>query len=292
MSDLDAFVNVNKPAGCTSRAVVDRVARSAGTRRVGHAGTLDPAATGVLVIAIGKATRLVEYVQRMPKTYEAEFLLGATSNTDDLEGQVVAVQVDTPPSLETIRAALDRQVGEVLQRPPAFSALKLEGRRAYRLARRGEEVALAPRPVTIHAIDLLAYTSPRLLLRIQCGSGTYIRSIARDLGEQLGVGGLMSGLVRRSVGVYRLEDAFALETVEGSPASRWARPLAEAVSILPRAELDLADADRLELGQSVPWAEGTPGEWAVFEREGRFVGIAELAAGSTALRPHKLGFRR
>src|SRR5205823_5221065 len=148
-----------------------RVQRLVRPHKVGHAGTLDPLATGVLIVAIGPATRLVEYIQRMPKTYQGTFLLGRTSNTEDVEGAVVELPNAAVPMREEILAAIPRFLGTIEQRPPAFSALKIAGRSAYKLARRGEAIELAPRPVEIHAIDLLGYQYPELELRVRCGSG-------------------------------------------------------------------------------------------------------------------------
>src|SRR4051812_7138067 len=189
-------LNLNKPPGATSRDVVNRVVQLERKLKVGHAGTLDPLATGVLVVCVGAATRLIENVQRMPKVYRTVVRLGARSDTLDADGRVTEVEHPEVPDEGGIRAAMADQVGRIAQRPPAFSALKVEGRRAYDLARAGRDVDLAPRPVRIDRIDLLAYAWPRLELEIACGSGTYIRSIARDVGEALGCGGLVDVLVR------------------------------------------------------------------------------------------------
>ena len=193
------FLNLNKPAGVTSRDVVDMVCKAAGTKSVGHAGTLDPLATGVLVCGIGKATKLVEYVQRMTKTYRAEFTLGQTSDTDDTEGAVTPTADAVAPPTEELERALAKFRGLVKQTPPAYSAVKVAGRRAYELARKGKPVDLSPRQVLIHGVRLHRYEWPTLDVEIQCGSGTYIRSIARDLGMMLRTGGLMSKLVRTAI---------------------------------------------------------------------------------------------
>ena len=200
-------LNLDKPTGVTSREVVDRVARPLRGVKVGHAGTLDPLASGVLVVCVGAATRLIEFVQRMPKTYRTVVRLGATSDTLDADGHVVAVASPRVPKESEVLAALAGQVGTIEQRPPAFSALKVAGRRAYDLARAGLEVELAPRPVTIDRIDLLGYAWPRLELKIACGGGTFIRSIARDVGEALGCGGLVEVLVRTRIGPFTQAEA-------------------------------------------------------------------------------------
>src|SRR5262249_42878481 len=165
----------------TSRAVVDCVARPLRGVKVGHAGTLDPLASGVLVVCVGAATRLIELVQRMPKTYQTVVRLGSRSDTLDADGEVTATPSPRVPHETEVRHALEAQVGTILQQPPEFSALKVAGKRAYDLARAGESVALQPRPVRIDRVELLAYEWPHLTLEIDCGSGTYIRSIARDI---------------------------------------------------------------------------------------------------------------
>jgi tRNA pseudouridine55 synthase len=206
MTPLAGLLVINKPSGMTSRRAVDLVAKLVRPAKTGHAGTLDPLASGVLVIAIGQATRLVEYVQAMQKSYMATFLLGRTSTTEDIEGEITQLAASVP-SREQIDWAAAGLVGEILQRPPTYSALKVAGRRAYKLARAGQEVELAPRPVQIHAIEVTDYAYPHLALRIECGSGTYVRSLGRDLAEAVGSGAVMSALVRTAIGGFRLEHA-------------------------------------------------------------------------------------
>jgi tRNA pseudouridine55 synthase len=206
MKPIAGLLVINKPSGMTSRRAVDLVAKLVRPAKTGHAGTLDPLACGVLVVAIGQATRLVEYVHAMPKSYTANFLLGRTSTTEDVEGEVT--ELDAPiPSREQIERAAAGMVGEILQRPPAYSALKVAGRRAYKLARAGQEVELAARPIQIYAIELMDYSYPQLKLRIDCGSGTYVRSLGRDLAAAVGTGAVMSSLVRTAIGGFRLEHA-------------------------------------------------------------------------------------
>ncbi len=245
------FLNVDKPAGVTSRDVVNRVQRLARPHKVGHAGTLDPLATGVLVIAIGPATRLIEYVQRLPKTYHATFLLGRTSDTEDAQGHVVELPGAAPPSEAQLRAILPQFVGTIQQRPPAYSALKVEGQRAYKLARRGAEVELAPRPVEIHDLEILRYDYPHLELLVRCGSGTYVRSLGRDIAAALGTGAVMSALRRQAIGPFS-SDA-ALPAAEISPVTiqqRLQSPLA-ALGDLPRVAVSEAEARRLQMGQAI-----------------------------------------
>ncbi len=205
---LSGFLNLNKPTGLTSRDLVNRVQKFVRPLRVGHAGTLDPLATGVLLVCIGDATRLVSRLQELPKTYVAEFILGQSSDTDDSTGSIrLHPTPAVVPDTEGVLKALEQFTGVISQTPPAFSAVHVSGRRAYDLARRGEVPDLQPREVTVHRIELLRYEWPVLSLEIECSSGTYIRSIARDLGELLGCGGLMSSLERTAVGAYRVCDS-------------------------------------------------------------------------------------
>lgn len=200
-------LNVDKPIGMTSRRVVDRVEKVVRPAKVGHAGTLDPLATGVLVVCVGPATKLIAFVQDQPKTYLATFQLGRRSNTDDLEGEVTEVDVPQPPSEADVRAALPAFVGRIAQVPPAYSAVHVDGKRAYKLARSGKDVEIEPRTVEVHRIELLRFAYPEVELHIECGSGTYVRSIGRDLGETLGCGAMMSALRRTRIGPFRVEDA-------------------------------------------------------------------------------------
>ena len=213
VSEHFGLLNLDTPAGRTSRWVVDRVQRLVRPAKAGHAGTLDPLASGVLVVCVGPATRLIDYVQQMPKKYRGEFLLGRTSDTEDIEGDVVEL-VDPPiPASDAIVAAASGLIGEVMQRPPAFSALKVDGKRAYALARKGQPVELAPRPVTIERVEIVDYDYPRLTLDIVCGSGVYVRSLGRDLAESLGSGAVMSALRRTAIGPFNEREAIDVDTI-------------------------------------------------------------------------------
>jgi tRNA pseudouridine55 synthase len=204
---LFGLLNLNKPTGVTSRRIVDRVQRLVRPAKVGHAGTLDPLASGVLVIGIGQATRLVEYVQQMPKRYRATFLLGRSSTTEDVEGEVTVSPDATQPTRQDLERVAAELTGEIEQRPPAFSALKVSGQRAYTLARAGHAVDLAPRTVHVHRLEIARYDYPELQLDVQCGGGTYIRSLGRDLAERAGTVAVMSALVRAAIGPFTLETA-------------------------------------------------------------------------------------
>ena len=218
---LSGVINLDKPAGLTSARLVDRVKRllPRGTK-IGHAGTLDPFATGVLLLLVGKATKSCESLMGQRKGYEATVKLGARTATDDLEAPEEPVEGFAIPTEEQMRAAVARQVGAIEQRPPAFSAMKVGGQRAYKLARQGEVVEIKPRTVQIYSIDVLAYEWPTARLRVECGRGTYIRAIARDLGEMLGTGGYLTELRRTFVGAFRAEEAVILETLQTDGVER------------------------------------------------------------------------
>lgn len=248
------FLCVDKPHGMTSRGVVNRIARHVKPLRVGHAGTLDPLATGVLVVAVGRATKLISHVQRMQKQYSAGFELGKTSDTEDSTGNITIVEGAVAPASGELERACEKFTGRIMQRPPAYSALRVNGRRAYDLARKGEPVELQERPVDIYQIDILDYHYPALNLGVTCGSGTYIRSLGRDVGEQLGCGALMNRLQRTAVGVFRIQDAVTIEELEDADAIRaHLLPLNMGLAGLPRFEVTaeqrrlLSFGNRLEL---------------------------------------------
>src|SRR5689334_14246302 len=208
---LHGFLNIDKPAGLTSHDVVAHIRRAARQKRVGHAGTLDPAATGVLVVALGNATRLIEYVQdATSKRYHAIVQLGTTTATDDAEGQVLASVAVPPFDRTAIERVLQAFRGEIMQVPPMYSALHYQGRRLHELAREGIAVERAARPVTIERLELIDWASPLLTLDVMCSKGTYIRSIARDLGDALGCGAHLQTLRRTAVGSFLIEDAVPL----------------------------------------------------------------------------------
>jgi tRNA pseudouridine55 synthase len=294
-SDHDGLLVLDKPGGITSRAAVDRALRwfPRGTR-MGHTGTLDPLATGVLVLCLGAATRLTEYVQRMAKTYRTGVRLGARSDTDDADGAITPVTGATPPEPAAVAAALAGFVGTVAQVPPAYSAAKVTGQRAYDLARQGQEVTLTARPVQIHGIDVLRYDYPLLELEVCCGKGTYIRSLARDLGERLGCGALVQTLRRARVGPFTA-DAGVLLDADAAAARARLLPLALAVADLPRVTLPGRELRRLGNGQAVPVprvkddlsAEGEV-EVAVFDAAGALTAVARLSPAERLLRPEKV----
>jgi tRNA pseudouridine55 synthase len=223
--ELNGVINLDKPPGASSARLVDRVKRllPRGTK-IGHAGTLDPFATGVLLLLVGKATKSCETLMGERKGYEAVVKLGARTATDDPEAPEEPVDVPVIPTEEQVREALARQVGAIQQRPPAFSAMKVGGQRAYKLARQGGQVEIKPRAVMIYTIELLAYAWPTARIRVECGRGTYIRAIARDLGDALGTGGYLTELRRTFVGRFPAEEAVTLETLQAEGVERHLHP--------------------------------------------------------------------
>lgn len=201
---LNGLLVVDKPLGWSSMDAVRRVRGAAGGAKVGHGGTLDPLATGVVICCLGKGTKCVEHLMGLTKVYEAAIDLSAFTATDDREGEREEVVIDVPPDEEALRLALGGFVGMIEQKPPMFSAIHVDGQRAYKMARRGEQVEMPTRTVRVDAVELLRYEWPIADVRITCGRGTYIRSIARDLGVRLGTGGHLAALRRTAVGEYDL----------------------------------------------------------------------------------------
>jgi tRNA pseudouridine55 synthase len=290
---FEGILVVDKPGGMTSRAVVDRVARLVGRAKVGHAGTLDPLASGVLVVCIGAATRLVEDIQELPKAYRTVVRLGARSDTLDADGRI-ELQEDPPvPSLDDVAAAVAPLIGDVDQVPPEYSALKVSGRRAYDLARAGRSVDLAPRRIRIDRIAVLRYEWPHLELEIDCGSGTYIRSIARDVGEALGCGGLVEVLVRTRIGPFILDGAVDPAGISAESLPGLVRPPSEAVAGRPRLTLDPDRVTAVAAGRRIPLEPGvlvedTSGPVALVDASGRLVALAEVDPAGGWIQPRKV----
>lgn len=282
MTVESGLVVVDKSGGMTSHDVVARVRRLAGTRKVGHAGTLDPMATGVLVLGLERATRLLGHLSLTEKAYDATIRLGVATTTDDAEGEVVSTASTGHLEEPAVRAAAARFVGDLLQVPTAVSAVKVAGRRAYQRVREGEQVELEARPVTVHALEVHGvHRAPHGLdavdldVSIRCSSGTYVRAIARDLGAELGVGGHLTRLRRTAVGPYRLEHAHTLESL----AERLrVLPIADAArAAFPVVELDEARAADVRFGRPLPVA--VEGLSAVFAPDGEFLALYEPRGG-------------
>ena len=252
-----AFLNINKPKGITSHDVVARLRRAIGIKQIGHGGTLDPMAEGVMTIALGKACRLLRFLPD-DKTYRATIRLGLVTDTDDIEGKTLALDESatiSPPSREQVAAALVQFKGDIDQIPPYFSAIHVDGQRLYEMARKGQAPPeIKARPVTIHSIDLLDYQAPEVTIRVHCSKGTYIRSIARDLGQRLGPGGTLSALVRESAGRFVL--AQSAELTDPDLLDRLVK-VEEAVA-LPRVLLPAHLARRLAMGQKIALADLNP----------------------------------
>lgn len=260
----EGLLVLDKPTGPTSRDVLNRLVKLLPRRtRVGHTGTLDPLASGVLVVCVGEATRLAEYVQQMGKVYTTTVRLGATSDTDDAQGQITphphAATLSTP-TLEQIVAVSQQFQGTIQQVPPAFSAVHVAGRRAHELARTGHAPDLAPRPVTVHRLRVLRYDYPELDLLVECSKGTYIRSLARDLGAALGCGGYVQMLRRTAVGPFTEELAVAPETLDQANLRARLLPMRWAVADWPSVCVGAVACQRLRQGQAVPvdWSASTP----------------------------------
>jgi tRNA pseudouridine55 synthase len=284
---------VNKPEGMTSRALVDRVARVFPRAKLGHAGTLDPLASGVMVVCVGAATRLVAMIQEMPKTYRTVVRLGARSDTCDADGRIAVDSSARIPQVNDLREALAIWHGEVHQVPPEYSALKVKGRRAYELARAGHSPRLTARPVRIDRIGMLDYSWPRLELEIECGRGTYIRSIARDLGETLGCGGYVETLVRTRIGPFDLAQAVGPEALCAGPTTVHLLPALAAVPDLPRVVLqaqqveDVARGRRVALGEAIA-SSLRAGPVALVAPDTQLVALGELDASDPWVQPRKV----
>lgn len=286
IGDPFGFLNLNKPLGVTSHDAVDqarRAARASGFRslKVGHAGTLDPLATGVLVLCIGSATRLSEYVMGADKRYRAVVHLGTETDTYDAEGVIVRQQDVSGVTRAQIEAALPAFTGEILQVPPMFSAVKQQGKKLYDLARRGEVVERQPRPVCIDELVIEAWEAPLLTLDIRCSSGTYIRSLAHDLGEALGVGGSLAGLTRTASGSFRIEDAHDPDALFSGDWQAHLIPVSSALAGWERLTLDAASAEALAHGRSILRDEGDQRRAALaYDKRGELIavvrGIGEL----------------
>lgn len=276
-TEKSGLVIVDKPAGMTSHDVVSRLRRAFGTRKVGHAGTLDPMATGVLVVGIERGTRFLAHLVATTKTYTATIRLGAATTTDDAEGDVLSSTDASTLDDAPVDAAIDALRGEIMQKPARVSAIKIDGRRAHELVRAGEEVDIPARPVSIHSFEVLERRSEGtfrdLDVRVHCSSGTYIRSLARDLGEALGVGGHLIALRRTEVGPFRIDDARTLEELQDN--ARLSLTLDEALTrSYPVLEVTEEEGLALSMGK---WLEprGLRGVHAAVTPSGRAVALIE-----------------
>lgn len=283
-------IPVDKPVGVSSRRVVDFVAKALGMKTVGHAGTLDPLARGVVIVCVGHATKLVDFVHALPKHYSASFLLGRSSPSDDFETEITIEADPVRPSLAELEEQLKGFRGDILQRPCDYSAVHVAGKRAYRLARKGRPIELTAKPVRIERLEITAYEWPRLNLDIECSSGTFVRAIGRDLAAALGTTAVMESLVRTAVGPFRLSSATALDTLTPEVVRAALLPPAAAVPHLPRERLAGAELDRVIRGGLVEPGFSSAPAVAAFDEAADLVGILQrLETGRYRLRPNFRG---
>jgi tRNA pseudouridine55 synthase len=282
---------VDKPVGPTSHHVVNLVRRGTGIRKVGHAGTLDPRASGVLVLCLGSATRLSEYLSTSAKRYEAVVRFGTSTKTYDADGEIVR-RSDTLPTLAQVQGILPKFRGEIEQVPPPFSAIKVQGQKAYELARRGEDVELEPRTVHIFDLKVVSYQPPDLSLAVDCSAGTYIRSLAHELGEALESGAHLAALRRTKAGPFTLRDAVPLPRLEvGFVTDKWEqhlRPASDALPDLPAVEVDGETLDLVRNGHRIPSEPGATGLAKAIGPDGDLVALLEVINGDNEYQPRKV----
>lgn len=275
---MNGIVIVDKPQGWTSQDVTARLRRVYATRRIGHGGTLDPMATGVLPVFVGRATRGVEFFEHAEKTYDTVLLLGRTTDTQDVTGAILAEKAVhlSPADIERV---LPRFRGDILQVPPMYSALKVNGKKLYELARKGQEVERQPRPITVFELTNLGFDGTRLSLRVRCSKGTYIRTLCQDIGEALGCGGCMEALRRVRAGEYGIEDAVPLEQLlESETPERYLRGLDTMFAHYPAVTLTPNQEKRCRNGNpfSSPLPQGT---YRAYSQSGEFLMLAKVEDG-------------
>ena len=294
-SNVSGVLVVDKPVGLSSHDVVQIIRNGTKIRRAGHTGTLDPRASGVLVVLLGPAVCLSEYVSASEKRYQAVIELGVTTDTYDLEGRVTR-RSPVDISYEEFEQVLQSFVGEFEQKPPAYSAIKVKGEKAYEIARRGEEVELEPRMIQVRELELLDWDPPEAVVDIQCSSGTYVRSLAYDLGEKLGCGATLTGLRRTKNGRFGLRDAVSLRKLQEAFANgdwyQYLIPAAEALGDWYTVELSVEQVDEVRHGHRVPALEEVePGKWArAVSQEGELVALMEYDSAAHEWQPRKVFF--
>lgn len=281
---ISGVLVVDKPVGMTSHDVVQAIRNGTGLRRAGHTGTLDPRASGVLVILVGPAVRLSEFVSASDKRYQAIIRLGSTTDTFDADGKFTHSDQPVNVTEEQFEAVLKTFIGEIEQTPPPYSAVKVQGRKAYEMAREGEEVELEPRKITVHHLEVLEWAPPEIVIDVHCSSGTYVRSLANDLGTQLGCGAYLVGLRRTKSGRFSLRDATPLRKLqEAFVAGNWYQyliPAAEALGEWPAIELNPDEVEAVRHGHRVAAAPDTqPGMVRGVSTQGELVALMELKEG-------------
>lgn len=272
---INGFLLLDKPAGFTSHDAVARVRKALGQRRVGHTGTLDPSATGLLIIATGRATRLIRFLDVLAKSYTCTMVLGSTTSTLDSDGEVTATYAMDHVTTEQVVDCLPRFRGEISQIPPMVSALKIEGKRLYDLAREGVEVERKPREVTIHDLEVASTANPReYSVRVTCSTGTYVRSLVADIGEALGGGAHLRDLRRTAIGSYHVEDARSLESLADEGTSQVIKP-GDFLTHLPSLQLNAEEAARVATGRSLVGKDDdeTVGPVALWDEQGELLAI-------------------
>ncbi|NWG35577.1 MAG: tRNA pseudouridine(55) synthase TruB [Chloroflexi bacterium] len=296
---ISGVLVVDKPVGMTSHDVVQAIRNGTGLRRAGHTGTLDPRASGVLVILIGPAVRLSEYVSASDKRYQAIIRLGAKTDTFDADGKFTQSSQPINITEQQFEEVLKTFIGEIEQTPPPYSAVKVQGRKAYEMARKGEEVELAPRKITVHHLEVLEWAPPEVVIDVHCSSGTYVRSLANDLGEKLGCGAYLVGLRRTKSGRFSLRDAVPLRKLqEAFQAGNWYQyliPAAEALGDWPAIELNPDDVEGVRHGHRVKAEADTPVGKRVrgVSTQGELVALLECVIGedgAPAWQPKKVFF--
>jgi tRNA pseudouridine55 synthase len=292
---ISGVLVIDKPVGMTSHDVVQAIRLGTGVRRAGHTGTLDPRASGVLVILVGPAVRLSEYVSASDKRYQAVIRLGASTDTYDADGRFTQ-QANAPVNVteQQFEETLKQFVGEIEQTPPPYSAVKVQGRRAYDMARQGEEVDLAPRKITVHHLEVLEWAPPEVVVDVHCSSGTYVRSLANDVGNALGCGGYLVGLRRTKSGRFSLRDATPLRKLqEAFRAGNWYQyliPAAEALGDWPAIELDPDQVEAVKHGHRIPAAADATGMIRGVSMAGELVALLELDEATHEWQPKKVFF--
>ena len=283
---ISGVLVVDKPVGMTSHDVVQVIRNGTGLRRAGHTGTLDPRASGVLVVLVGPAVRLSEFVSASDKRYQAIIRLGSATDTFDADGKVTQPEQPVNVTEDQFEKVLATFVGEIEQVPPPYSAVKVQGRKAYEMARKGEEVELAPRKITVHHLEVLEWAPPEVVIDVHCSSGTYVRSLANDLGTTLGCGAYLVGLRRTKSGRFSLRDATPLRKLqEAFNAGNWYQyliPAAEALAEWPAVELSPDDVENVRHGHRIkadPTAK--PGSVRGVSTQGELVALMELVTGET-----------
>ncbi len=286
---------VDKPIGLTSHDVVQVIRRGTGIRRAGHTGTLDPRASGVLVILIGPAVRLSEYVSASDKRYQATIRLGSSTDTYDAEGTVTSSASVEDITEDYFNEVLQHFVGEIEQVPPPYSAVKVQGRKAYDMAREGEEFELIPRIINVYSLEILEWALPEVVIDVYCSSGTYVRSLANDLGKELGTGAHLVGLRRTKSGRFTLRDATPLRRLqEAFDAGNWYRfliPAAEAMADWPMVELDADQVELVRHGHRVPADPEMKGLARGVSQQGDLVALLEVDAETQEWQPRKVFFQ-